>query len=88
MPIMQQDDLLSTLRNLEPDPELSTEERVLHRLAFLSNLLEDLKLKQSITNELLLELVELSKARTRSDFASQARPIKNVPSPRSRRYLS
>ena len=85
---MQQDDLLSTLRQLEPEPEPSFEAQGLERLEFLSNLLEDLKLKQSITNELLLELVEQGKVRNRSDFASQARPIRNASAPRPIRRLS
>ena len=85
---MQQDDLLSTLRSLEPEPEPSTEDLVLQRLTYLQNLLEDLKLKQSITNELLLELVEQGKARSSSDFASQARPIKNNSVPRPIRRWS
>ena len=74
---MQQDDLLSTLRQLDPEPEPDHEALVLERMTFLINLLEDVKLKQSIANELLLELVEQGKERNRSDFASQARPIKN-----------
>ena len=74
---MNQDDLLSTLRNLEPMPEPDHEALVLEKLTFLTNVLEDLKLKQSITNELLLELVEQGKSRNRSDFASQARPFRN-----------
>ena len=74
---MQQDDLLSTLRQLDPEPEPSHEALVLDQLHVLANHLEDLKLKQSITNELLLEIASQGKSRTSSDFASQARPIKN-----------
>ena len=74
---MSDEGLLSTLRQLEPEPEPSHEAQVLQRLEFLCNLLEDLKLKQSITNELLLEIASQGKNRTSSDFASQARPIKN-----------
>ena len=79
---MPDEDLLSTLRQLEPEPEPRYEALVLQQLEFLVNVLEDLKLKQSITNELLLELVEQGKVMARSDFASQARPIKNKPFPR------
>jgi hypothetical protein len=82
VPSMEQDDLLSTLRSLEPEPEPSTEDLVLQKLTYLINLLEDLKLKQSITNELLLEHLEQGRERSRSDFASQARPIKNNSAPR------
>ena len=85
---MSDEALLSTLRRLEPEPEPSFEAQALQRLEFLSNLLEDLKLKQSITNELLLELVQQAKGKARSDFASQARPIKNKPFPRPVRRLS
>ena len=79
---MPDEDLLSTLRQLEQEPEPDHEALVLQQLEFLVNVLEDLKLKQSITNELLLELVEQGKGKARSDFASQARPIKNKPFPR------
>jgi len=79
---MQQDDLLSTLRQLDDEPVPDHEALVLERMTFLINLLEDMKLKQSISNELLLELVEQGKGRNRSDFASQARPIKNNSAPR------
>lgn len=79
---MTDEGLLSTLRQLEPEPVPTTEAQVLQRLEFMSNLLEDMKLKQSIANELLLELVEQGKVKTRSDFASQARPIQNKSTPR------
>ena len=85
---MAQNDLLSTLRNLEPDPEPGFEEQLLQQAVFLSNQLDDLKLKISISNELLLELVEQGKERSRSDFASQARPIKNNSTPRPIRRWS
>ena len=86
--IMTDEALLSTLRQLEPEPEPDQGSRVLQQLEFLVNVLEDLKLKQSITNELLLELVQLGKVKSGSDFASQARPIKNnsFPRPIRRRY--
>ena len=74
---MSDESLLSTLRQLEPEPEPTFEAQMLQQLHFLCNLLEDVKLKQSISNELLLELVEQGKSRTRPDFASQARPIQN-----------
>lgn len=79
---MSDEGLLSTLRLLEPEPEPSHEAQVLERLAFLCNLLEDLKVKQSITNELLLEIASQAKRRTSSDFGSQASPIRNKFSPR------
>lgn len=86
--IMTDEALLSTLRQLEPEPEPDQGSQVLQQLEFLSNLLEDLKLKQSITNELLLELVTQGKVKSGSDFASQARPIKNNSFPRPIRRLS
>lgn len=79
---MSDESLLSTLRQLEPEPEPSFEAQALQRLEFLSNLLEDLKLKQSITNELLIELVQQGKGKARSDFGSQVSPIRNKPFPR------
>ena len=85
---MPDGDLLSTLRALEPEPEPSFEAQALQQLVYLINVLEDLKLKQSITNELLLELVEQGKERNRSDFASQARPIRNNSAPRPIRRWS
>ena len=85
---MPDEDLLSTLRALEPEPEPSFEAQALQQLVFLINVLEDLKLKQSITNELLIELVEQGKEQRRSDFASQVRPIRNVAAPRPIRRWS
>ena len=85
---MAQNDLLSTLRDLEPDPEPGIEEQLLQQAVFLSNQLDDLKLKISVSNELLLELVEQGKEWSRSDFASQARPIKNNSTPRPIRRWS
>ena len=79
---MSDESLLSTLRQLEPEPEPDIGAQVLQRLEFMSNLLEDMKLKQSITNELLVELVEQGKVKTRSDFGSQASPIRNKSTPR------
>ena len=77
--IMTDEALLSTLRQLEPEPEPDQGSRVLQQLEFLVNVLEDLKLKQSITNELLLELVQLGKVKSGSDFASQARLYRDKP---------
>ena len=79
---MPDEDLLSTLRLLEPEQEPDHEALVLQQLKYQCNVLEDLKLKQDITNELLLELIGLAKGMASSDFASQARPIKNKPFPR------
>ena len=85
---MEQDDLLSTLRSLEPEPEPSEAQQMLELMTYLLNVLEDLKLKQSIANECLIELVEQGKARSSSDFASQARPIRNNSAPRPIRQWS
>ena len=79
---MPDEDLLSTLRQLEPESEPETQELVLQQLHFVANLLEDIKHKQDVNNECLLELIGLAKGMARSDFASQARPIKNKPFPR------
>ena len=86
--IMTDEALLSTLRQLEPEPEPDQGSRVLQQLEFLVNVLEDLKLKQSITNELLLDLVERVKGMGCSDHASQARPIRNNTTPRPIRRWS
>lgn len=70
---MEQDDLLSTLRGLEPEELPDFEQQVLQHQVCLTNLLEDIKLKQAIANELLLELVEQGKQQSRPDFDVQAR---------------
>lgn len=79
---MPDQDLVSTLRSLPPRPEPSNHDLLMKRMEFLGNLLEDLKLKQSITNELLLELVSQGNGKARPDFGSQVSPIRNKPFPR------
>ena len=88
--IMTQDDLLSTLRQLEPESEPDIHELTLQQLHFIANLLEDIKAKQDVNNECLLELIGLAKGMARSDFGSQVSPIRNKPFPRPirRRYGS
>ena len=87
---MTQENLLSTLRSLPEEPRLNRVDQIITQLLLENNHLEDLKLKQAITNELLLEILEVLREKARSDFASQARPIRNkpFPSPIRRRYGS
>ena len=85
---MTDETTLSMLRDAEPDQEPTQEALVLQRLDLLLNVLDDLKLKQSITNELLLELVEQGKVMARSDFGAQVRPIRDKPFPRPIRRSS
>ena len=88
LPTMTQENLLSTLRSLPEEAGPSRVDQIITQLLLENNHLEDLKLKQSITNELLLEILEVLREKARSDFASQARPIRNkpFPSPIRRRY--
>ena len=79
---MTQPDLLSTLRSLPEEAPPTRVDQIITQLLLENNHLEDLKLKQSITNELLLELIAAVKGLASSDSASQARPIKNKPFPR------
>ena len=79
---MPDQDLLSTLRQLEPESEPDAQDLILQQLHFIANLLEDIKAKQDVNNEISLELIGLAKGMASSDFASQARPIKNKPFPR------
>ena len=90
LPTMTQEDLLSTLRSLPEEPRPNRVDQIITQQLLENNHLEDIKLKQAITNELLLEILELLREKARSDFASQARPIKNkpFPSPIRRRYGS
>ena len=85
---MTQEDLLSTLRSLPEEPRLNRVDQIITQQLLENNHLEDIKLKQAITNELLLEILEVLREKAGSDFASQARPIKNkpFPSPIRRRY--
>jgi methyl coenzyme M reductase gamma subunit len=85
---MTQEDLLSTLRNLEPGHDFDHDHPLLKELRANRNVLEDVLAKQGVTNELLLELIGLAKGMASSDFASQARPIKNKPFPRPIRRLN
>ena len=85
---MPDEDLLSTLRQLEPEAEPDTEQLILQQLHFVANLLEDVKAKQDVNNELLLEVIGVAKGMASSDFASQARPIRNKPAPRPIRRWS
>jgi uncharacterized UBP type Zn finger protein len=85
---MTQEDLLSTLRSLPEEKRLNRVDQIITQQLLENNHLEDIKLKQAITNELLLEILEVLREKASSDFASQARPIKNkpFPSPIRRRY--
>ena len=78
---MPDETLLSTLRSLPEEAPPTRVDQIITQLLLENNHLEDLKLKQSITNELLLELIEQVKVLARSDFGSQASPIKNKPFP-------
>ena len=78
---MTQESLLSTLRSLPEEASPSRVDQIITQLLLENNHLEDLKLKQAITNELLLEILEVLRERSSSDFASQARPIRNKPFP-------
>jgi hypothetical protein len=85
---MTQEDLLSTLRQLEPESEPDIQELTLQQLHFIANLLEDIKAKQDVNNECLLELIGLAKGMASSDFGSQVSPIRNKPAPRPIRRWS
>lgn len=87
---MTNESLPSTLRSLPSGAEPSKADQMIARLVVLNNQLDDLKLKQDITNELLIELVELGKGMARSDFGAPVRPIRNKPFPHPirRRYGS
>ena len=79
---MTQDDLLSTLRNLPPEQDPDGLQRICEQLVVLNNHLDDIKRKLDISNEIKLEFFGEAKGWERSNPAVQARPIKNVPTPR------
>ena len=79
---MAQDDLLSMLRDLPPEREPSDLAVIAKELAELNNHLSDIKDKLNVSNELQMNYQWWLREGGRSDFASQARPIKNVPRPR------
>lgn len=76
---MAQDDLLSTLRDLPPEKEPSDLAAIAKELAELNNHLSDIKDKLNVSNELQVNYQWWLRDGGRSDSASQARPIKNVP---------
>ncbi len=78
---MAQASLLSTIRALPEEAPPSRVDQILTQLLLENNHLEDLKAKSDITNELLLELIEVMRGKARSDSAPQAGLIRNKPSP-------
>ena len=85
---MTQEPLLSTLRDLPEEASPTKGDQMIAQLVVQNNLLEDVKVKLSINNELLLQISELLKVNAGSDFGSQVSPIRNkpFPSPIRRRY--
>ncbi len=81
MASMPDNDLLSTLRALPEEAGPTRVDQIITQMLLENNHLEDIKLKLSINNELLLELVALMKGKTCSDFGSQVSPIRNKPFP-------
>ena len=81
-------DLLSTLRSLPEEAGPTRVDQIITQLLLENNHLEDIKLKLSINNELLLGISELLKEKAGSEFGSQVSPIKNkpFPSPIRRRF--
>ena len=81
-------DLLSTLRSLPEEAGPTRVDQIITQLLLENNHLEDIKLKLSINNELLLGISELLKEKAGSDFGSQVSPIRNkpFPSPIRRRF--
>ena len=78
---MAQDDLLSMLREMPPEKEPSDLAVIAKELAELNNHLDDIKRKLDVSNELQITYQSWLRDGNRSDFASQARPIRNVPRP-------
>ena len=88
MATMPDNDLLSTLRALPEEAGPTRVDQIITQMLIENNHLEDIKLKMSINNELLLQIAELLKEKAGSDFGSQVSPIRNkpFPSPIRRRY--
>ena len=88
MASMPDNDLLSTLRALPEEAGPTRVDQIITQLLLENNHLEDIKLKMSINNELLIQITELLKEKAGSDFGSQVSPIRNkpFPSPIRRRY--
>ncbi len=78
---MPQDDLLSTLRALPEEAGPTRVDQIITQMLIENNHPEDIKLKMSINNELLLQIAELLKEKASSDFGAQARLIQNKPFP-------
>lgn len=79
---MTDDNLLSTLRELPPEPEPSDLAVIAKHLSELNNHLDDLKRKLDVRNELEITHQSWLREQGRSDHDAQARPIRNVPRPR------
>lgn len=79
---MTDENLLSTLRELPPEREPSDLAVIAKELSELNNHLDDIKRKLDVSNELQITYQSWLRDGGRSDSASQARPIKNVPRPR------
>ena len=81
MATMPDNDLLSTLRALPEEAGPTRVDQIITQMLIENNHLEDIKLKMSINNELLLQIAELLKEKAGSDFGSQVSPIRNKPFP-------
>ena len=88
MATMPEENLLSTLRALPEEAGPTRVDQIITQMLIENNHLEDIKVKLSINNELLLGISELLKEKAGSDFGSQVSPIRNkpFPSPIRRRY--
>jgi hypothetical protein len=82
---MTQDDLLSTLRELPPEPNSRGWQRVCEQLTVLNNHLDDIKRKMDVANEINLEQLKSVEGENRSDFGSQVSRIRNASPPRPKR---
>ena len=74
---MPDESLLSILRELPPAAEPNVLERMLKELVLLNNNIDDVKRKLDVANELAIQESEERRGGIRSDFGSQASPIKS-----------